>query len=58
MSRLALVLGSVVALSFAGAGCSGAADGGILKWQKDPKKAFELAHFTGKPMLLYFTSDG
>jgi len=38
--------------------CGGTADGGELRWQKDPNKGFELARFTGKPMLLYFTSPG
>jgi len=47
-----------VAFGIGIAGCSGAADGGGLKWQKEPQKAFELASFTGRPMVLYFTSDG
>jgi hypothetical protein len=53
--RRELLVGLALALL---AACSGAVDGGGLKWQKDPKKAFEFAHFTGKPMLVYFTSVG
>ena len=50
---------TALALGFALlAGCGGTKDGGDLKWQKDPDKAMELAHFTGKPMLIYFTSHG
>jgi hypothetical protein len=59
VTRLLLAIGVVLGLSLSGAACSGGGgDGGILKWQHDPKKAFEQAHFTGKPMLVYFTSDG
>ncbi len=59
MSRILLALASI-ALAGSGAACSGGGggDGGNLKWQKDPKKGFELASSTGKPMLVYFTSDG
>ena len=59
MLRLLLAIGLGLGLS-SGVGCSGGGggDGGDLNWQKDPKKGFELARFTGKPMLVYFTSDG
>ena len=53
--RRDLLVGFALALL---AACSGGADGGGLKWQKEPKKGFELAHFTGKPLLVYFTSVG
>ena len=39
-------------------GCGEVADGGALHWQRDPKKGMEHARFVGKPMVLYFTSDG
>jgi hypothetical protein len=55
MTRIVLAL--LVGLAAACSG-SGTADGGKLAWQKDPKKGMELARLTGKPMLLYFTSDG
>ena len=59
MTRLVLALASI-ALVASGAACAGGGggDGGALKWQKDPKKGYELASSTGKPMLVYFTSDG
>lgn len=47
-----------LAVAAAVAGCSGSQDGGRLKWKKEPEKALEFAQFTGKPMLLYFTSHG
>jgi len=50
--------GLAFALLVGGAGCGGTKDGGDLRWERDPAKAFELAHFVGKPMALYFTSDG
>ena len=40
------------------AGCGKTKDGGDLRWERDPTKGMELAHSVGKPMLLYFTSDG
>ena len=33
-------------------------DGGKLRWEKDPAKGIERAQMSGRPMLLYFTSDG
>lgn len=55
LRRRDLLAGVALALL---AACSGGVDGGKLKWQKEPKKGYELAHFTGKPLLVYFTSVG
>jgi len=46
------------ALLLGAAGCGKTKDGGDLRWERDPAKGLELAHFVGKPLLLYFTSDG
>ena len=32
--------------------------GGNVPWNTDPKEAIEKAKKTGKPMMLYFTSQG
>ena len=59
MPRSLLAIASATFL-WLGAACSGGGggDGGDLKWQRDPGKGYELARSTGKPMLVYFTSDG
>ena len=54
MARFVVMLGLALVVGCGG----GASDGGKLKWQHDPKKAMDHARFTGKPMLIYFTSDG
>jgi hypothetical protein len=56
MPRAWTILAS--ALFFAFAGCGGTKDGGDLRWERDPAKGIALAHSVGKPMMLYFTSDG
>ena len=35
-----------------------AQDGGKIPWIKDPKAGFKEAKKSGKPMMLFFTSDG
>ena len=56
MVRACLVLAFTVLVGLAG--CGPTQDGGELRWQREPAKGFELAHFIGKPMMIYFTSDG
>lgn len=33
-------------------------DGGKLPWNKDPKTAMAAAKKAGKPMMIFFTSEG
>jgi hypothetical protein len=54
MARIVVMLGLALVVACSG----GSSGGGKLKWQRDPNKAMEHARFTGKPMLIYFTSDG
>ena len=35
-----------------------ASDGGKVPWNHDPAAAFKEAKKSGKPMMLFFTSDG
>lgn len=55
MPRVWTILVSALLLTFVG--CS-TKDGGKLHWERDPDKGIERAQATGRPMLLYFTSDG
>jgi hypothetical protein len=55
MFRAWTILASALLLTFVG--CS-TKDGGKLHWERDPEKGIERAQMTGRPMLLYFTSDG
>jgi hypothetical protein len=57
MARWAAGLGAA-ALLVSTLACGGVSDGGKLRWERDPAKGLELAHFVGKPVVLYFTSDG
>ena len=52
------ILAPLAALALLVAGCGKTRDGGDLKWEHDPAKGIELASTLGKPMVLYFTSDG
>ena len=56
MARVWTILVSAVFL--VAASCGGTKDGGKLRWERDPAKGSALAHALGRPMLLYFTSDG
>jgi hypothetical protein len=56
MARVFTALVSTVLL--VATSCGGTKDGGKLRWERDPAKASTLAHSLGRPMLLYFTSDG
>ncbi len=51
-AMLALVAGVL----FAGEALAGG--GGKVPWIKDPEAAMKAAKSSGKPMMLYFTSDG
>ena len=35
-----------------------AQDGGKIPWNKDPAAAMKAAKTSGKPMMMFFTSDG
>jgi hypothetical protein len=55
MSRLWILLSSALLLAFVA--CT-TKDGGNLRWEKDPAKGIERAQMSGRPMMIYFTSDG
>jgi hypothetical protein len=53
MSRPALALAAAVLASTASA-----QDGGKIPWNKDPQAALKEAKKTGRPMMMFFTSEG
>jgi len=55
MSRGWTILASTMLLCFVA--CT-TKDGGKLRWEHDPAKGIERAQMSGRPMVLYFTSDG
>jgi hypothetical protein len=55
MWRVWTILASALLLGFVA--CT-TKDGGKLRWERDPDKGIERAQMSGRPIMLYFTSDG